>query len=105
MTTYITRLGNGNIAFINGSLGPHCADCTRVATLLCDYPVGEGKTCDRHMCEAHATEIKPQIHYCKGHNERWLEFKASGEIDALRLVVSRRAEEGISGATEPGGEG
>lgn len=36
-----------------------CEVCSeRQATLLCDYPVGHGKTCDKAMCESCTT--RPQ---------------------------------------------
>ena len=60
-----------------GDFGPHCASCSGVGDYLCDYPVGEGKTCDRHMCEHHATAIGPDLHYCKAHMQAWNQYKTS----------------------------
>jgi len=45
--------------FMCGDLGDNCAECGWVGDYLCDFPVGEGKTCDRPLCETHANEIAP----------------------------------------------
>ena len=34
---------------------------------LCDYRVGEGKTCDKRMCQAHRTRAGNNIDYCPDH--------------------------------------
>lgn len=68
---------------------PHCADCMDFADYLCDYPVGDNKTCDRHLCEAHATEVAPEIHYCTGHLSEYRAFVAAGGVrKELRNVVA-----------------
>lgn len=42
--------------------------CCAMATLLCDFPVGnEGKTCDMPLCPEHAHEIGPNRHWCPKH--------------------------------------
>lgn len=74
----IKRRHEGSRVYINGDLGPHCARCADVGDNLCDYPVGEGKTCDRPICDTHAHEIAPNLHYCDGHYAAWKEFVASG---------------------------
>jgi hypothetical protein len=50
-------------------LGPECRACICVADFLCDYPMGEGKTCDAPMCRKHAREVGPDRHYCPWHAE------------------------------------
>lgn len=67
---------------ICGDLGPHCAICGAVTGYQCDYPVGEGKTCDRRLCNRHAAEIAPEIHYCPGHLQEWNAFKEAGGVKA-----------------------
>jgi hypothetical protein len=54
-----------------------------VASFLCDYPVGKEKTCDRHICEDHAHEIAPNVHYCPSHYKAWQDFAASGGVKAV----------------------
>lgn len=83
----------GSTMFICGDLGGHCADCAGFDDFLCDYPVGDGKTCDRPMCVDHAHEIAPEIHYCDGHHKMWTEFKNRGGVDdVLRNVVAFKSE-------------
>jgi hypothetical protein len=79
----------GTRKFMCGDFGPHCADCMDVGDNLCDYPVGNGKTCDRPICETHAHEIAPNLHYCDGHYAAWREFVAGGGVaEELRTVVA-----------------
>lgn len=66
--------------FLCGNLGEHCSECAWVAEYLCDYPVGDGKTCDRQLCETHANEIAPSLHYCAGHVEMWKAYMESGGV-------------------------
>lgn len=83
----------GGRFFICGELGPHCAECLAVGDFLCDYPVGEGKTCDRPLCDTHGHEIGRDLHYCQAHYEMWQEFKAKGGVDeALRNVIAFKNE-------------
>jgi hypothetical protein len=39
----------------------------QLAGLLCDYPVGNGKTCDKPMCAKHSTSGGKDIDYCPDH--------------------------------------
>jgi hypothetical protein len=79
----------GSVMFIRGDLGDHCADCAGFGDFLCDFPVGDGKTCDRLMCDDHANEIAPEVHYCAAHLKMWEEFKAAGGVAAeLANVVA-----------------
>lgn len=83
----------GQTMFICGDLGAHCCDCAGVGEFLCDYPVGEGKTCDRSLCSEHASEIAPEIHYCHTHHQMWQAFKDRGGVDeALRNVIAFKSE-------------
>ena len=68
--------------FLCGRLGPHCnaTDCTWVSEYLCDYPVGEGKTCDRTLCAEHAYEVAPGVQYCGPHYNEWAKFRTSGGV-------------------------
>ena len=69
-----------HIGFLCGKLGKHCHECADIADYLCDYPVGNGKTCDRLLCEHHAIEIGPNLHYCPTHHEEWSKFRDSGGV-------------------------
>lgn len=77
------------IGHICGELGEHCSDCGDLGSNLCDYPVGEGKTCDRLMCDYHAKDVAPNIQYCEHHYHEWRKFKESGGIaDHLKNVIA-----------------
>ena len=66
--------------FMCGDLGPHCAECADAADHLCDYPVGRKKTCDRNLCEVHANEIAPNLHYCAAHLGMWSAYREGGGV-------------------------
>lgn len=70
----ITR---GQRVFINGDLGPHCTECTAPGENLCDYPVGNDKTCDRHLCDEHSKGVAADTHYCRDHWLMWMDYLAS----------------------------
>jgi hypothetical protein len=76
------------VGFIRGNLGKACPECSDVADYQCDYPVGKNKTCDRWLCDFHANEVAPDIHYCPAHYEKWQEFVKSGGVEkSLSNVV------------------
>lgn len=58
------RAGDGSIGIVcsRGSRGKRCSveGCGKPAARLCDYPLSgkkTGQTCDRALCEKHATQI------------------------------------------------
>jgi hypothetical protein len=63
--------------FICGDLGGHCTECAAPGDNLCDYPVGDGKTCDRPLCDDHAKQVANDVHYCRDHFIMWREYLAS----------------------------
>ena len=73
MPCYAGYTTTGGRFHLCGKLGPHCFDhrCMDVGIYLCDYPVGDGKTCDMPLCESHAFEVAPNVHYCPGHALMW----------------------------------
>jgi len=68
--------------FFCGRFGQHCnvTDCGWVSDYLCDYPIGEGKTCDRTLCTDHAYEVAPDIHYCGAHYNERAKFRTNGGV-------------------------
>ena len=40
------------------------ADCDGDRVALCDYPVADGKTCDKGVCATHRTGVGENIDYC-----------------------------------------
>ena len=67
------------ILFICGSMEgvEYCAhkECLGFNEFLCDYPIGEERTCDYGMCVDHSNQVGEDLHYCKAHYEIWLEQK------------------------------
>jgi hypothetical protein len=41
--------------------------CGKPNTKLCDWPVGDGKTCDAPICDKHATNVGPDRDVCPLH--------------------------------------
>ncbi|MGO4700240.1 hypothetical protein [Dyella sp. 2RAB6] len=96
MPCYSIHRKDGGKAILCGDLGPHCGDanCGDVGTYLCDYPVGDDKTCDMPLCHGHAFEAAPNIHYCPGHALLWREFRAAGGVTReLENVVPYKSKE------------
>lgn len=46
-----------DIYFVCGPGITPCANCGQVADFLCDYPVGDGKTCDLPICAQCRTHV------------------------------------------------
>ena len=53
-----------------------CA-CERPATLLCDWKVGKGKTCDRPICTGCAKEVAHDKHLCREHQVAYRDWIAA----------------------------
>lgn len=88
MPCYRLRISGKISGFICGDLGEHCTECGCVSDVLCDYPVGDGKTCDRSLCEHCAKNVGVDIDYCQGHFEMWRQYRESkGEDDVLANVL------------------
>jgi len=65
--TYIKE--KPDVVFACGSGIRPCANCGQVADFLCDYPVGEGKTCDLPICSQCRTHVG-KYDFCPVHGER-----------------------------------
>lgn len=88
MPCYTVKMPGGGRGFLCGDLGPHCRECGTVAEKLCDFPVGNNKTCDRPICSDCSTVIGPDIDYCPAHACEWERWKSEGgEAKALQNVV------------------
>jgi len=44
-----------------------CRICGCLAEKLCDYPIGNDKTCDSAMCKECAVHIRGDLDYCPEH--------------------------------------
>ena len=52
----------------------YCTACDQVATLLCDWKIGGGKTCDLPICAVHAEEVAEDKHLCPKHSKAYQEW-------------------------------
>ena len=98
MPCYPVKENGKHVGFICGSLELEiCSDCQYPADNLCDYPVGDGKTCDRLMCEDHSHHIGRDTHYCEFHYNEWGEFVKGGGInESLKNVIPFEREKNKS---------
>ena len=66
---YVERMPWGGPAIMCGDLGEYCAadGCMASTDFLCDYPVGDGRTCDLPLCRSHAYQVGDDVHYCPNH--------------------------------------
>ncbi len=103
MPCYRTHDANGEfVGILCGRLGPACVQCGDVASVLCDFPIGdEGKTCDKHLCARCSPTVGADKNYCKEHQDGhgMLLFRPRKLTDAeimekakavLREIPSRR---------------
>ncbi|EIA0803379.1 hypothetical protein K6327_000888 [Vibrio vulnificus] len=88
MPCKVIRQDGEAIGFMCGSFSDEdinlvsCSECDDnypSAQFLCDYPVGNDKTCDRVLCKQCAVTVGPNMHYCPSHHKEWKEFQNSGE--------------------------
>lgn len=58
------------------------------AEFLCDFPVGQDKTCDRVLCKACSKLVGRDMHYCPTHYVEYREYKKSsaGRKEILKAV-------------------
>ncbi|MFG0772834.1 hypothetical protein ACF8PD_13500 [Vibrio plantisponsor] len=58
---------------------PVCSGCgnnyPKQVDFLCDFPVGDEKTCDRLLCHSCARVVGKDMHYCETHYQEWKEFR------------------------------
>ena len=43
---------------------PGTVQCMAISSILCDWPMEDGRTCDAPLCEEHAHEVGPDRHLC-----------------------------------------
>jgi len=55
------------IACTRGERRRRCHRCRAWATVLCDFPLRGGRTCDRPCCPAHARPVGPDRDYRQEH--------------------------------------
>lgn len=65
----------------------HRSGCGRASDLLCDYPVGRGKTCDLAMCPNHAHNVGEELDLCELHFREW---QAKAKVSRVNPWPPRR---------------
>jgi hypothetical protein len=63
--------------------------CEQLSGYLCDYPISKGKTCDRPLCDAHATEISKNRHYCPDHRLLASELNPQMQLGLFGAIESK----------------
>jgi hypothetical protein len=80
VTCYITRDANGTATgHMCGKLGQPCV-CGCVTEVLCDFPGGNDKTCDKRLCGHCSHLIGPDLHYCHAQHKEWRAYRDSGGV-------------------------
>jgi hypothetical protein len=85
MACNVLKLPNGGTAIICGRRmrKRNCAHCGRPdAKSLCDWPTGEGKTCDKPCCFACRIHVDTDRDYCADHWGYMRAGKAQRELFA-----------------------
>jgi len=72
---------------------PRCRYCDVFASLLCDAPIGDGKTCDVPLCREHRFPIGRELDLCPIHATEWQTTTGGAGVvvmERLRLRGSDR---------------
>lgn len=64
----------------------YCKDGTR-STVLCDYKLADGRTCDIPCCSGHAKHVGTDLDYCLDH-QRLVEHTADQALPITRARLS-----------------
>lgn len=74
--------GGGLVHLLYDGEGPGlplvCHLCGLCADFLCDFPIGEGVTCDRPMCSKCRCNVGEELDYCPPHHKEWRTYRESG---------------------------
>jgi hypothetical protein len=76
------------VACSRSKRGPSCSYCSRPGTLLCDFPVQDGKTCDKRLCGQCAKETGKDEHQCRIHQIRGdLPWRAAAAVLLVAVLL------------------
>lgn len=78
----IVKMPDGSNAIVCSSRRvPRCGFCTTRSKprsrFQCDWKVGKDKTCDAHLCDAHAREVDKNKHLCPVHQSAYASWLLS----------------------------
>lgn len=83
MGSAVIRNKKGEIVgFVHGEKLKACSECGIIADNLCDFPIGNNKTCDALLCDMHAHPIAENKHLCPIHSAI---FKTNKVIEPISL--------------------
>jgi hypothetical protein len=99
MACSVIRMNGNSVGFICGDFTQddfnmdscnECGDTWPAAEVLCDYPVGNEKTCDRKLCRKCLRTVGRDMHYCPSHYAEWKEYQGSelGKVEVLKAIES-----------------
>ena len=54
--------------------------CGGISGFQCDWPVGDGRTCDANLCEAHAWQLGRNRHLCPTHRAGHIYYQAQRDL-------------------------
>lgn len=76
MPCYHVHLPSGGYAIVktSGKRLVQC-QCGALSQFQCDWKTGKDRTCDRHLCPAHALEVGPEKHLCEEHQRAYAKWK------------------------------
>ena len=79
------RLKDGSFMIVCSSGKKHkpqqCSYCWEDSVVLCDYPVADGKTCDKPCCRQHARVVGENMDYCQDHAAAKMPKKKPKQLD------------------------
>ena len=81
---------NGNTAIVcsRGRRVAKCG-CGNQHTLLCDFPAGKNKTCDKRLCPNCSNHVGPNTDYCRSHPTNQVQGELSLNDIAMSLVSKK----------------
>ncbi|OYZ75986.1 MAG: hypothetical protein B7Y09_22305 [Polaromonas sp. 24-63-21] len=59
--------GCGAAIGVQTSDGAAMQRCLAPSRFQCDWDIGNGRTCDRHLCQDHTHQVGPDRHLCPIH--------------------------------------
>lgn len=68
-----------------GRMARSTCSCGNKVTRLCDWKVGQGRTCDTGMCGQCTTSPAKDKDLCSGHAESWQQMQAIAAMDPINM--------------------
>lgn len=75
MTCHPIKMPNGATGFICTREREKRCGCGNRGVFLCDWKIGDGKTCDAPLCGRCALSPEAEKHLCKAHAQAWAEWR------------------------------